>query len=68
MGKLVERRAQMGLSLDEVTSALDGAELTYPDATRKLRIAVAGRLAVVHNPITRVIVTILWAGLETRAA
>src|SRR5690349_12532313 len=61
-----QRRAEMLLSAEEVTDALDDPVLIYP--SRGLRIAVGGRLAVVHDPASRAIVTVLWDGLEGRAA
>jgi hypothetical protein len=62
-----QRRAQMGLCTEEVTTVLDDPDLVYP-ARHGLRIAVGGRLAVVHDPRTGIVVTVLWDRLERRAA
>jgi len=56
-----ERFEEMGLTEDDVEAALSYPEITYPSSPHYgpgRNIAVAGRLAVVHNGPT--VITVLW--------
>jgi hypothetical protein len=63
------RMSEMQLNDDEVLDALRNPELTYPSSSRFRNgadIAVRGRLAIVFDPATGAVVTVLWRGLESR--
>jgi len=56
-----ERCEEMGLTEDDVEAALSYPEITYPSPPHYgpgRNIAVASRLAVVHNGPT--VITVLW--------
>lgn len=61
--------AEMGLGREEIEAALNEPRVVYPGAARlgtDKAVAVGGRLAVVHDPARRVVVTVLWDGLTGR--
>jgi len=61
---------EMGLELVEVMQALDDPAVTYPCRPcyeRGRIVAVRDRLAVVHNPDARTVITVLWNGGDRRS-
>jgi hypothetical protein len=64
-----ERTLAMGLSRAEVVDALDHATRSYPSGPSHApdrRISCDGRLAVVHEPAERVVITVLWDNRTSR--
>jgi hypothetical protein len=68
----LRRMRQMSVPREEVIATVDDAESTYPVGSglwgNPRRTAVSGRLAVIYSPVDRVVVTVLWAGRESRDA
>lgn len=67
----VGRTTEMALPVAEVLAALNNPECSYPgrpSPAGDTRVAVAGRVAVVYAPDGNVVITVLWAGRESRAA
>lgn len=66
-----QRLGEMGLRRRDILTALRNAEVEYPGSLGHpdgRRIACWDRLAVVFNPTTKTVVTVLWRGIEfTRA-
>jgi hypothetical protein len=62
------RRTQMGLTGEKLIRVLDDPELSYPGNTPTARVAIGAGLAVVHDPGTRTVITVLWDGAEGRGA
>ena len=54
----IKRCREMSLDRTAVVAVLDDAEITWPSYGRV--VAAKGELAVVHDPTTRVVVTVLW--------
>ncbi|HEX9711732.1 MAG TPA: hypothetical protein VGB52_04155 [Actinomycetota bacterium] len=62
-----QRLDEMGLSRRDVLTALKQREVEYPGSLRHpegRRVACWDRLAVVFNPATRTVITVLWRGIE----
>jgi hypothetical protein len=68
----VTRTMEMELSVGEVLEALHRPECSYPgrrsSAGGATRVAVGGRVAVVYAADDNVVITVLWAGKESRTA
>jgi len=63
------RMREMGLSHGEVLAVLAEPMVRYPGSPAHGSgrvVAVGGRLAVVYDPATRCVITILWHGLTRR--
>lgn len=64
------RMIEMGVDDDELLETLGYPSITYPSPPSYgpgRLIAVAGRLAIVHNPSTRTVITVLWHGRSDRS-
>lgn len=57
-----QRMREMGLNRVRVGRALNDPEVDY--ASRRRRVAQADDIAVVYEPISRVVVTVLWRAQE----
>lgn len=67
----VIRATEMALPVAEVLEALNHPECSSPGKPSPggaTRVAVAGRLAVVYATRDNVVITVLWAGRESRTA
>ena len=65
------RMDEMGVQTEELIETLEHPSITYPSPPAYgpgRAIAVAGRLAVVHNPTTRAVITVLWHGWSGRSS
>lgn len=66
------RMREMRLEVNEVDDALADPSITYPSYSgasgQRREVHVCGRLAVVVAPEDRMVVTVLWHGLEGRSA
>ena len=59
------RRKEMGVTEDEIERVLSDATITYPGVAGR-RCIVGGRLVVVTDPSQEFVVTVLWAGRDSR--
>lgn len=69
-GHAAHRMDQMGVEESELFYVLEHPSITYPSPPHHgpgRSIAVAGRLAIVHNPTTKTVITVLWHGASGRA-
>ena len=63
------RMNEMALRRSDITEVLEQFETRYPGSVRYPKgrcVATKGRLAVVYEPQTKTVVTVLWNGLTSR--
>ena len=65
------RMNEMNVDIEEVLAVLEWPSTTYPSPASYgpgRSVAVAGRLAVVHNPSSGAVITVLWNGQSGRSS